>query len=163
QVVVITLSPNIGLVTELNELRGNSHVIANSAYASREDILHTQLTTDLIHGFVMVLVVDNRATGDHSQPLRVQLTKPCNHLFGHSIAEVLLFWVTAEVFKGQHRQHDFLFQWCGLPQQSRAAKISEGQQDKHEQETGPVDNSKPARSWSLGDRFGASSRRTTGG
>src|ERR1700682_1375063 len=52
-----------------------------------------------------ILVSHYRATGDHAQPRRRKPPELSDRLFCKPVAEILLRWISAEIFEWEHGEH----------------------------------------------------------
>ena len=101
------------LILDLDQLRADAHAIARMAHRAFEDVIHTQFFANLIDSLPGALILNGRRARDNSKALWLHLTEPRDHFLGQPLAEVFLLRISTEVFKGQHREHDFADRWAG--------------------------------------------------
>src|SRR5262245_464942 len=125
-----------------NEPRADADAAGLASRAAFKDVVHTELTPDLVYGLPALLVSHRGSASDDSEALWIQAAELGDHLLGQPVAEVLLLRVPGQVFEGQHGQPYRLDGGCGpsvqpLPQ---ATKIK-GKQSR--QEDGEQDRPRP--------------------
>ena len=86
----------------IDELGGNAHTVAGSAYAALEHVAHTELAPDVLNLGLLVLVGESRVARDHEQV--GTSGQRVREVLGNAVTEVLLFRVSTHVREGQHDQ-----------------------------------------------------------
>ena len=94
----------MGLVADLNELRGDAHAAAGAADAPFQYVRDAELAADLLDGLVGRLVRHRRRARDDAEPGRVQAPELRDHLLGEPVAERVVLSVAAQMLEGQHDQ-----------------------------------------------------------
>ena len=106
QPAVVIFRPHVDLVSHANQLGRDANAVNFAPNATLEHIVHTQFLANLRHRLIGLLVRHRRRTRNHSHAMRRHLSQSHDCLFAQTIAEVLLRWVSAQVFEGQNGEHD---------------------------------------------------------
>ncbi len=105
QFAIVLSRPEVGLVSHLDELRGNSHLARVAPDAALQHVLHSQFTANLFQVLLAVLIVHDRSTRDDPEVLGIETSELGDHFLRHAVAEVVLSGISREVLEGQNRQH----------------------------------------------------------
>ncbi|MNH13329.1 hypothetical protein D3C79_728970 [compost metagenome] len=92
----------------INQLAGDTHLVAGLAHAAFKHVAHTQLLADTLHVHRPALVGKTGVAGDDEQP--AQARQGSNDVFDHAVGEVVLLGVAAEVVERQHGDRRFVWQ-----------------------------------------------------
>src|SRR5229473_3578011 len=130
RVALVILCPEMGLILHLDELSADAHALACAPNSSFEDVIHAQLFADLVDPFLGAFVLNGRGSRDDAKTLGLQLTEAGDHLLGQAIAEVFLFGIATEIFKGQYRKHDFSGWWTGTVPEAVANHVDPGDREE---------------------------------
>src|SRR3954470_18778818 len=98
--------PTLDLFRHLDQTDVYAKPLAFSANASLQQVLNAQLTTDLTGGCVAFLVAHRRGPRDDTEPLRLQLSEPRDHLVSQPVTEKVLLRIAHQVFEGEHGKLD---------------------------------------------------------
>src|SRR5207249_4747877 len=90
----------------IDHLTGHAHTAAGLAHAAFYDISHAKLAADLLHVHGAALVGEGRVSRDYEKP--VYACQAGDDVIDHSISEILLLWISAQVRKRQDRDGRFL-------------------------------------------------------
>src|SRR5215469_12016904 len=93
------------LIFDENQLGSNSNLAQLAANASFKHVLDAELAPDAAHPDLFALVLHDRGTGDDTKMLGVEVAHMADHLFGESVAEIILRGISRKVFKRKHCQH----------------------------------------------------------
>ena len=85
----------------LHELRGDAQAVARAAQAAAQNVFGVELLAHLRAGDRLVAERQHRRPREHSQ--LADLGKLGDDVFRHAVAEVLIFFVPAQVFEIHHR------------------------------------------------------------
>ena len=99
QLPFVRLGPEVEAVRDLGELGGDAHPVPGLAHASFQDRRHTKLAADLTDTDPLVFVGEGRGTGGNPQVR--DACKNIEHLFRHSVTEILLIVIGAHVGEGE--------------------------------------------------------------
>src|SRR5438093_1704695 len=100
EVTIVAVSPDVPTIATAYKLSRHAHPRAGLANASFQDKLDPKLLADLLHIWGLVLISKNRVSGDDEKA--GNLGKVGDDILGHTVAEVLLLWVTAHIVEGQY-------------------------------------------------------------
>ena len=101
QLAVVGLRPQVRVGRRLNELRGDSNVLAGLAHAAFEDGRHVELLRDRRDVHILALEVERRGAGHH--PQAADLRQHVQEFLGKTVGEVFLVLLRAQVRERQHR------------------------------------------------------------
>ena len=103
QFPLVVFGPQMLVGRSVNELHGNAHLFPLASHSPFNHSIHAQFAGNLRQGFpCATLVMHHRSTRDDLKS--TDLGKLGDQRFGHAIREILLLWVTGEVFQGQNRE-----------------------------------------------------------
>src|SRR6516225_10377767 len=117
ELAVVALGPNVGSGRGLDQLRGNAQTVAGSTHATFEDIVHAELTADLLYVDRTALVGEAAVARDDKEP--PDLRQRGDDVLGHAVREKLLFRVAAHVLERQHRDRRLVGQRQGRERRLR--------------------------------------------
>ena len=120
------------LILRLNQLCTNPHFVGITPDAPFQEILRAQLAANLVHLLLRVLVAHHRCARDYSEMLRIRVAQLRDHFLGKSVAEILLRWITGEIFERKHGHHRALASRGSRP--GRRARRSNAHYDADQQE-----------------------------
>jgi hypothetical protein len=90
----------------IDELSCDAHPVGRFANAPFQYIAHPQLTPDLLHVDGAPLVCEARVAGDDEQ--RLEMRQGCNDVIHHSVREIFLFRIGAQVGEGENGDRGFV-------------------------------------------------------
>src|SRR6516164_6995675 len=93
----------------VEELRGNPYAVANAAHAAFENIAHTKFASDLADVDGAALIGEARIARDHKEPLDAR--QASDDFLDHSVGQIFLFRITAQIGERQHSDRGFVGQW----------------------------------------------------
>src|ERR1035437_3723901 len=123
QFAVISPRPDVCLIVHSNQLGGDANVLRIAAHSALKQVLDSEFTADLFQRRRAVLVMHDRCTGDHPQALGVEIPHLRNHLFGQTVAEVVLRGIAGEVVEWEHGEHGSSRECLGTAQGSEPTNI----------------------------------------
>src|SRR5580704_7760078 len=106
-VALVIRSPKMSLVVHLDELRADAYAVTFPAHAAFQHVVHTQLASDLMHVLVSCFVLHRGSSRDYPETLRISAPELRDHLFGQTVAQVLLAGIAAQVQKRKDGEHNF--------------------------------------------------------
>ena len=99
EVTVVRLGPDLHLVLDADQLRGDADVRALSADAAIDDISHVEIPPDLVDSLVRSRVLAHRAASDDAEAVRVEAPDDRDELLVQAFGEVGLRRVLAEILE----------------------------------------------------------------
>ena len=101
------------LISHVDELYGDSHLVAIAADAALEHVVDTQFLSDLGDILRCMFVRHGRSPRDHAQLVSIQFAELGDHLLGQAVRKVVFRSVATEVLEGQHSQHNRMWRIGG--------------------------------------------------
>ena len=94
--------PNVGAGRRIDQLTGDAHALPRIAHAPFQHVAHAQFPRHLPYTDRPALEGEARIARDHEQP--GQTRDRGRDLFDHTVREIFLIGVAAQVLKRQYRQ-----------------------------------------------------------
>jgi hypothetical protein len=85
----------------VDQLTADTHAATGLPHAAFEHIAHAELAPDLFYVDRAALVGEGRVSGDDEQ--RRVMRQRGDDLLDHTVGEIFLLWIGAQVLKWQHR------------------------------------------------------------
>ena len=103
---IVAIGPEMPTGRGIDELRIDPHLPPRPAHAALENVLHTELATDLLDVDGSTLVREARVAGDHEETRDLRQIR--NQVFGHAVNEVFLLRVVAHIRERQDHERRFV-------------------------------------------------------
>ena len=87
-----------------HELSADPYAFGSAPHAALDHVIDVHLAGDLRGIFASAFVVHGRGSGNHLKLLRRKTGQLCDQFFGHSVGEILLRGIAAEVLERQHQK-----------------------------------------------------------
>src|SRR4051794_24758436 len=100
------ICPNVSASGSIDQLTCEAHAISSFAYSSLKQVAHAQFPANLSYVYCPTLVSEARIARNYEE--RRHPRKRGDYVFDHSVGEIFLFRVTAQIYKGQHSYRWFV-------------------------------------------------------
>lgn len=99
---VVTLGPNVDLITCLDELDSDAYTVRRASNAALDKIVSVQFLTYLPRSQRAPFVLCNGTPCDHLESIPIQFPNLSDHLFRQPLTEELLIRISAQIVERQH-------------------------------------------------------------
>ena len=102
QFPVVPFGPEGEIGGGVHQLSVDAQAVSGTAQGASQDVSGVQVLTNLFRGGRLVAIRKNCGAGKHLEPFDFQ--KLGDDVFGHPVAEILVFFGAAEIFEVENRQ-----------------------------------------------------------
>src|ERR1700757_1404927 len=97
QASLVALCPQMGLITDADELCGDSHAVPFATQAALQKVRNAQFPSNLLNGLVCGLVLHGGGPCDDAQLVRTKPGKLGDHFLRQTLAKVVVLLTATEV------------------------------------------------------------------